>query len=131
MPTITVKLSESDAELLEQLRQSGGKTRSKSEVIRELLQSGVKVINGNTAGEDQENIPTETVEVLRDVVEILKGQLQVKDKQIQDLNDRLKEANTSTQAAQVLQAADKQPAMLETPEQKQSWIDKFKAWFRD
>lgn len=45
MPTITVKLSESDFELLEK-RCKGGKSRS--DVIRELIRSTEDVISGNT-----------------------------------------------------------------------------------
>lgn len=45
MPTVTVKLSDSDAELLESLREG---SKSKSEVIRELLHSSENVTSGNT-----------------------------------------------------------------------------------
>lgn len=137
MPTITVKLSESDAELLEQLRGDG---KSKSDVIRELLRNHNEVIKGNT-----EKDPVKDENNTKVIIEVLRGQLDQKDahianqdKHIADLTEAVKEANKATRdvseavkAAQTLHMTDKQPAMLEASNQKPSWTERVKAWFRD
>ena len=88
MPTVTVKLSESDAELLEKLREG---SKSKSDVIRELLHSAEDVISGNT--EDIEYYKRQNEELLK------------------ALNNALE----ISKAAQVLQAAAEPKKLLDEP----------------
>lgn len=109
MPTITVKLSDDDYAILEGLR---GNNETKSEVIRHLLRRNNNVI-------------PEPSEAVSDVLAVLKEQLKVKDRQIADLGEALK-------AAQVLQAAEKQPAMLERENierTQETWRDRVRRWF--
>ena len=116
MPTVTVKLSDSDAELLEELRQSESGTKSKSDVIRDLLHSRDGVIPDSTSCSD-------------DVLAVLKEQLSVKDKQISDLSTALIAAQETAKAAQLLQAAEKPEKLLQQPSERASWWERFKAAF--
>lgn len=116
MPTVTVKLSESDAKLLEELRISDGKTKSKSEVIRCLLRSSSGVLPGNAACGD-------------DVLGILQQQLTVKDEQIAALGEALLAAQETAKAAQLLQAAEKPAKLLGDDEQLSAWR-RLKRWLR-
>lgn len=118
MPTVTVKLSENDAELLEQLRGLGNDKKSKSEVIRDLLRSNTDVIKGNNRDE---------------AYELLAAQLQTKDEQIAALNKSLNDALETARAAQLLQATEKQQPIAALEEEKEgekvSRLQKIKRWF--
>lgn len=116
MPTVTVKLSDDDYAILEGLR---GDNETKSEVIRLLLRRNKTVI-------------PEPGEVSGDVLDVLREQLRVKDEQISGLNKALLAAQETAKAAQVLQAAEKQPAMLERENkerQHETWRDRVRRWF--
>lgn len=114
MPTVTVKLSDSDYELLEELRQSESGTKSKSDVIRFLLHQREGVLPDSPSCSD-------------DVLAILKEQLTVKDKQIADLNAALLAAQETAKAAQLLQAAEKPEKLLQQTNERPSWWQRFKS----
>lgn len=112
MPTVTVKLSDSDAELLEELRE-GEKT--KSDVIRDLLHSNKIDLRGIT---DDHN----------EMIEVLKAEIDVKNDQIRNLGQALLAAQEQAKAAQLLHAADRREDLIPTAstQGKSGWLQRMK-----